>query len=77
MSDSLANEDDLIADALDKPKQQSTRRDPRSRTSTSFVLQCAGVALNYATNVVFARAMGLEEFGVFTYVTNWARIGGT
>ena len=75
MSDSLANEDDLVADALE-PKQ-STRQILGRGASTSFVLQCAGTALQYVTNVVFARAMGVEDFGVFTYVTNWARIGGS
>ena len=55
----------------------STRRILGRGASTSFVLQCAGTALQYATNVVFARAMGVDDFGVFTYVTNWARIGGS
>ncbi|HVT76312.1 MAG TPA: polysaccharide biosynthesis C-terminal domain-containing protein [Acidimicrobiales bacterium] len=44
--------------------------------STSFVLQASAVVLNYVTNIVFARTLGVAEFGVFTYVTNWARIGG-
>ena len=40
-------------------------------------MQCAGVALQYVTNVVFARALGVNDFGVFAYVTNWGRIGGS
>jgi O-antigen/teichoic acid export membrane protein len=64
-----------MTDAVEE--KASTRRILGRGASTSFLLQCAGVALTYATNVVFARSMGVEEFGVFTYVTNWARIGGT
>jgi len=45
--------------------------------STSFVLQTSGIALQYATQVVLARVLGVAEFGTYTYVTTWSRIAAS
>ena len=55
----------------------STRRVLGRGASVSFVLQTGGVALQYVVNVVFARAMSVAQFGVFTVANNYSRIGGT
>jgi O-antigen/teichoic acid export membrane protein len=41
------------------------------------VLQAAGNVLQYVTQAVLARLLGVAEFGMFTYATNWMRVGGT
>ncbi|MBA3268704.1 MAG: oligosaccharide flippase family protein [Acidimicrobiia bacterium] len=42
--------------------------------STSFVLQTSGIALQYATQVVLARTLGVGAFGTYTYALTWSRM---
>lgn len=55
----------------------SSRRSLRRGGSTSFVLQSSGIALQYGIQVLFARALGVEQFGTFTYALTWSRLAGS
>lgn len=45
--------------------------------SMSFVLQTGGIGLQYLTQVVLARSLGVDGFGTYTYVTSWSRIAAS
>lgn len=55
----------------------ANRRALRRGGSTSFVLQSSGIALQYATQLLFSRALGVGGFGIYTYALSWARLGGS
>lgn len=45
--------------------------------STSLLLQTGGIGLQYATQVVLARALGVNRFGTYTYAVTWTRLAGS
>jgi O-antigen/teichoic acid export membrane protein len=58
-------------------RSQSNGRMLRRGGYTSFALQSSGIALQYATQIVFARVLGRARFGTYTYALNYARIAGS
>jgi len=42
--------------------------------SASFLLQTSGIGLQYATQIVLARALGVNNFGTYTYAMTWTRL---
>jgi len=42
--------------------------------STSFLLQTSGIGLQYVTQIVLARALGVNSFGTYTYAVTWTRL---
>lgn len=55
----------------------STKRVLGRGASTSFLLQTSGLGLQYATQVVLARTLGVNRFGTYTYAVTWTRLGGS
>lgn len=56
---------------------QANGRMLRRGGSTSFILQSSGIALQYATQLVFSRTLGASRFGTYTYALTWSRIAGS
>ena len=75
-ADALSAIIDLPAAELASPAE-SNRRVLRRGSSTSFVLQSSGIALQYVTQLVFARALGAGGFGTYTYAVTWSRLAGS
>lgn len=42
-----------------------------SGAGIAFLTQAAGFALGYVSNILFARWMGLMQYGIFTYISTW------
>jgi len=42
-----------------------------SGATSAFIIKLIGAALNFATQIVLARLLGVQEYGFFAYATSW------
>jgi O-antigen/teichoic acid export membrane protein len=63
--------------AVAAPLRGQPRKGLGRGATTSFILQTGGTALQYVTQFVLARLLGVNAFGTYTYTLTWARLGGT
>lgn len=45
-----------------------------ARAALLFIVRCAAIVLTFASHLLFARHMGVEQYGYFAYVWTWATI---